>query len=55
LKEVAVNNIIPKDAFKGFSDVYGKFVDDETLKQEYLQFSKSYLILKNYESSRQIF
>jgi len=42
LKEVAETNIIPKDAFKWFSEVYGKFVDDETLKQEYVQFSKSY-------------
>jgi len=42
LKEVAETNIIPKDASKGFSEVYGKFVDDETLKQEYVQFSESY-------------
>lgn len=42
LKEVAETNIIPKDAFKGFSEVYGKFVDDASLKQEYVQFSKSY-------------
>ncbi|XP_025190406.1 zinc finger MYM-type protein 1-like [Melanaphis sacchari] len=42
LKEVAETNIIPKDAFKGFSEVYGKFVNDESLKQEYVQFSKSY-------------
>lgn len=35
LKKVAETNIIPKDAFKGFSEiyqVYGKFVDDASLK-----------------------
>ncbi|XP_060878755.1 zinc finger MYM-type protein 1-like [Metopolophium dirhodum] len=42
LREVAETNIIPKDAFKGFSEVYGKFVDEESLKHEYIQFSKSY-------------
>ncbi|KAL4107248.1 hypothetical protein QTP88_017628 [Uroleucon formosanum] len=42
LPEVAETNVIPKDAFKGFSEIYGKFVDEESLKHEYIQFSKSY-------------
>ncbi|KAL4091527.1 hypothetical protein QTP88_026201 [Uroleucon formosanum] len=42
LREVAETNVIPKDAFKGFSEIYGKFVDEESLKHEYIQFSKSY-------------
>jgi len=42
LREVAETNVIPKDAFKGFSEIYGKFVDKESLKHEYIQFSKSY-------------
>lgn len=29
LREVAETNDIPKDAFKGFSELYGKFVDEE--------------------------
>ncbi|KAL4107253.1 hypothetical protein QTP88_017633 [Uroleucon formosanum] len=41
-REVAETNVIPKDAFKGFSEIYGKFVDEESLKHEYIQFSKSY-------------
>jgi len=42
LREVAETNVIPKDAFKGFSEIYGKFVNEESLKHEYIQFSKSY-------------
>ncbi|KAL4091161.1 hypothetical protein QTP88_025898 [Uroleucon formosanum] len=42
LREVAETNVIPKDAFKWFSEIYGKFVDEESLKHEYIQFSKSY-------------
>ncbi|KAL4083727.1 hypothetical protein QTP88_029043 [Uroleucon formosanum] len=42
LREVAETNVIPKDAVKGFSEIYGKFLDEESLKHEYIQFSKSY-------------
>lgn len=37
-----MTNVMLKDAFKGFLEVYGKFVDEESLKHEYIQFSKSY-------------
>ncbi|KAF0718642.1 Uncharacterized protein FWK35_00030289, partial [Aphis craccivora] len=55
LKEVAETNIISKDAFKGFSEVYGKFVDDASLKQEYVQFSKSYFDFEKIKTSENPF
>ncbi|KAL4126914.1 hypothetical protein QTP88_011112 [Uroleucon formosanum] len=43
LEEISKNNdLLPKDAFDVFSDVYSKFIQKDVLKREYLQFSKSY-------------
>jgi len=43
LEEISKNNdLLPKDAFDVFSDVYSKFILKDDLKREYLQFSKSY-------------
>ncbi|KAL4141395.1 hypothetical protein QTP88_004042 [Uroleucon formosanum] len=43
LEEISKNNdLLPKDAFDVFSDVYSKFIQKDDLKREYLQFSESY-------------
>ncbi|KAL4083995.1 hypothetical protein QTP88_029311 [Uroleucon formosanum] len=43
LEEISKNNdLLPKDAFDVFCDVYSKFIQKDVLKREYLQFSKSY-------------
>jgi len=43
LEEISKNNdLLPKDAFDIFSDVYSRFILKDDLKREYLQFSKSY-------------
>lgn len=42
LEEVAKTSYISDDAFKAFCDVYGQFVDLDTLRKEYIQFSSYY-------------
>lgn len=42
LKEVAKIACISDDAFNGFCDVYGQFVELNSLRKEYIQFSSYY-------------
>jgi len=42
LEEVAKTSYISDDAFKAFCDVYGQFVELNTLRKEYIQFASYY-------------